>query len=242
MTDPFEEFEFKPLTEGLGFHKKNKKESTSSMPMNSMGLDIAEESPLRSPLPRQPKAPTPQPMNDSSAAVDEILQTLRSKQVAEQKTPAAQMTKPAPAMAAPKYKPSVSNFSAMFLDFMLVLAASLLCMIVLFSITKADISSTLFGENVDPMILISTVTLFAVVTFIYLVVHRVFLGATPGEWAYDQRLGQPEEMGTIMYAVGTVVRSLIVILTGFFPIPVLSMIMKTDIAGKLSGLKIYERQ
>jgi hypothetical protein len=240
MTDPFEEFEFKPLTEGLGFHKKTKKET--KMGFNAPGLDILD-SPLNPPLPReisrQARNPAPS-APDSSSAVDEILQILRSKKSIADRIPVEAAPLPETATM-PKLKPAVSSVNAMFLDSMLVLAGTLLCMIVLLSITKADLGATLLSENPNPIVLLATLALFGAVTFIYLVTHRIFLGATPGEWAYDQQLGKQENMGTVGYAVGTVIRSLIVIATGIFPLPLLSVIIRKDIVGIMSGTQIFER-
>ncbi len=95
--DPFDEFEFKPLTDGLGFHKKktatpakeeSKKDALSKNLMKNQGLELIEETstdPLRPPLPRKKNSfqipPTPGELTEvggnGAAAVDEILKTLR---------------------------------------------------------------------------------------------------------------------------------------------------------------------
>jgi hypothetical protein len=176
MKDPFEEFEFKPLTEGLGFHKKAEKPIKAPISLRNMSLDIIEDSPLNPPLPRENKNPNNRPSSDSSTAVDEILQTLRSK-----KMPAME---PAPATkVVVRLKPTVSSLSAMFLDSMLILAGSLLCMIVLLSITKADVAATLFSENPDMTILISTLALFGAVVRLLLFI------LSPIEYFWAQHRG-----------------------------------------------------
>ena len=239
MKDPFEEFEFKPLTEGLGFRKADRQEtgiSKSPAKPVSLGIEFVEDSPLNPPLPRENKSPTFPTQPDSTKAVDEILRTLRSKQ-----TPLPDIQPAAPKKQTIILEPTVSSISAMFLDAMLVLAGSLLCMIILLSVTKADIASTLLSGEPDRAVIAGTIGLFALVTFVYLVANRIFLGATPGEWAYDQRLGIPEDMGTYHYAMSVVIRSLVVILTGLIPLPLLSVIFRIDIAGILSGTQIFER-
>jgi uncharacterized RDD family membrane protein YckC len=254
MADPFEEFEFKPLTEGLGFHKKNKKEAKasqahfhasselSSMEMLENGSlrNIESESPLRPPLPRESKNQKIQyqePLfDDSSAAVEEILQTLRSKQTETPK--AAPSVRTVPPV---RYRTSILNISAFFLDAMLVLAATLLCMIVVLSITKVDITGTLFGSEPSAWIYLSTAALFALVAFIYLAVHRIFLGATPGEWAYDQRIGYPEQVGTASYALSVIARAVFVVLTGIIVVPLVSLFIKRDLAGEVTQTQMLER-
>ncbi len=234
MADPFEEFEFKPLTEGLGFHKKNKKDEA---PLNLLKDHLEIDSPLRPPLPRNTKTQFNMPdMDDSSAAVEEILQTLRSKKNETPKTNVSPRTAPIV-----KYKTGLQNISAFILDAMLVLAATLLCMIVVLSITKVDVTSALFSSESSGLILMSTLALFGLVSFVYLVGHRIFLGATPGEWAYDIRIGHPNDVGTAGYAISVIARSALVVLTGIFTLPLISLFMRRDLVGALSQTQILER-
>lgn len=255
MADPFDEFEFKPLTEGLGFHKKNKKDASAPITTGPIGyqksisasmalLDnpMDFDSPMQPPLPRSNNHPlnktqfkTPE-VDDSSAAVEEILQTLRSKK--------AEVTKSniTPKTATPvRYKASLQNISVFILDAMLVLAATLLCMIVVLSVTKVDISAAFLTSESSAMIYLATFALFALVSFVYLAGHRVFMGATPGEWAYDQRIGRPEQMGTASYALSVIARSAVVVITGIILLPLISIIARRDFVGALSNTQILER-
>lgn len=259
--DPFEEFEFKPLTDGLGFHKKKSSAAkadaevdtfTSQKFIKDQGLELIEESsvdPLRPPLPRK-KANTPAATPDaltevggdgsSSAAVDEILKTLQKSRrfdFDEKKS----KTKITATATKEEFKATTWNFSSALLDSMLVIAASLLCMIILLVITKVDLIGNLTHPDDQGMIYIATVAMFATVAFIYLTVNRIFMGSTPGEWAFDQRIGKPEEMGTAMYSLKVVVRSALVILTGFIVFPVLSAVLGKDIAGSITGAKLLKK-
>lgn len=256
--DPFEEFEFKPLTEGLGFHKKKSPTAKSSADLDSSfevtkpgssfshtGLSLLEEEgldPLRSPLPRKNSGPAPEPeATSTSTAVDEILKTLqKNRRLDFENKPATKIS----AQVTPRkveYKEDVWNFSSALLDGMLVMAASLLCMIVLLMITKADLIANLTHPDDGGMIYLSTFALLATVTFIYLVVNRMFTGSTPGEWAFEQRLGKPPELETYQYPLKVAARSLLVIATGFIVLPILSLILKKDIAGKITGAKLYKK-
>ncbi len=243
MADPFEEFEFKPLTEGLGFHKKNKKETPPiSVRFNSASMNLLDghvdiDSPLQPPLPRNTRTQFNVPdMDDSSAAVEEILQTLRSKKSEIPKSNVTPRTTPVV-----RYKAGLQNISAFILDAMLVLAATLLCMIIVLSITKVDVTSAIFSSDSGRLIYLSTIALFGLVSFVYLVGHRIFLGATPGEWAYDLRIGHPNEVGTSGYAISVIARSALVVLTGIFTLPLVSLIMRRDLVGDLSQTQILER-
>jgi hypothetical protein len=256
--DPFEEFEFKPLTEGLGFHKKKNPPAKSSVDFDSSfevtkpgtslsqtGLSLLEEDegldPLRSPLPRKSNTPAPEPEQSStSTAVDEILKTLQKNRRLDFDTkPATKIS--TPTVKKVEYKADVFNFSSALLDGMLVMAASLLCMIVLLMITKADLIANLTHPDDGGMIYLSTFALIATVSFIYTVVNRMFTGSTPGEWAFEQRLGQPDELNSAYFPLKVAARSLLVIVTGFIVLPIASLIMKKDLAGEITGVKLYKK-
>lgn len=256
--DPFEEFEFKPLTEGLGFHKKKTPAAKSAVDVDAFqsqnvikdhGLDLIEEpsiDPLRPPLPRKAKGHIPEisdtvtPGAPASTAVDEILKTLqKNRQLDFEKNKSTKQQ-----MAAPKaeeLKPAVWNFSSALLDTMLVVAATLLCMIILLVITKVDLIGNLTHPDSQGMIYLATALLIGGVSFIYLAVNRVIMGYTPGEWAFDQRIGKPAETGSPMYSIRVAARSLLVVVTGFILFPILSLIMGYDVAGVITGAPLMKK-
>lgn len=249
--DPFEEFEFKPLTDGLGFHKKktNTQQNNSddsllfkSTNLASQGLELIEESavdPLRPPLPRKKINPQPSTLetsaSDSSQAVNEILKTLQSNKHLEFNS----KTKNTPAKD--EFKKTTWSFSAVLLDSMLVVAASLLCMIILLLVTKVDLIGNLKNPDSQGMIYLATFSIFAGVSFIYLTMNRVFLGYTPGEWAFDQRVGLPEDLDKATFSLKVLVRAVFIIATGFVLLPILSVLFNKDLAGSLSGAKLYKK-
>lgn len=261
--DPFEEFEFKPLTEGLGFHKKKQASGAAAQPepetirsplLKDQGLGLIEEGstdPLRPPLPRK-KASTIPAGPDSltevggsgttgaSVAVDEILKTLQKnrrleldKTLPKQKFTATSTKE--------EFKRTTWSFSASMLDAMLVVAASLLCMIILLIVTRADLIGNLRNPDAQGMIYISIFFLFAGVAFIYLTVNRIFVGCTPGEWAFDQRIGKPEELNRASFSLKVIARSLLVVATGFIVLPLLSLLFNEDLAGSITGAHLYKK-
>jgi uncharacterized RDD family membrane protein YckC len=256
--DPFDEFEFKPLTDGLGFHKKKTQkqglvtptELPSAKPdlLKGQGLELIDETsvdPLRSPLPRKSKIAVPDltevggsPTN-APTAVDEILKTLQKNRSFEFEKAKAKAKISAP--QAEEFKATSWSFSAALLDSMLVIAASLLCMIILLVVTKADLIGNLSHPDSEGMIYIATLSLFAGVSFIYLLVNRLFMGQTPGEWAFDQRIGKPMELNSTVYAVQVLARSVLVIATGFIVLPLISAIFGRDIAGEITGARLYKK-
>lgn len=258
--DPFEEFEFKPLTDGLGFHKKksatpakdNMKTDPFAKNLKNQGLELIDETatdPLRPPLPRKKNTPV-QPLpttpgaltevgGDGSTAVDEILKTLQKNRRLDFDTKPQKISPATPAKE--EYKTTTFSFSAAMLDGMLIIAASLLCMIVLLVITKVDLIGNLSNPDSQGMIYLATASLFATVSFIYLTLNRMYLGWTPGEWAFDQRIGKPEELNKAIFSLRIVARSLVVIFSGFVVLPLLSTLFNKDFAGILTGARLYKK-
>lgn len=256
-TDPFEEFEFKPLTEGLGFHRKDKAadlpvpgtKATASVNLPPQRTpDFAEEtapsSPLKAALPRKPLSAMPAITEDntpSSSPVDDILKSLQKSRHLEIEKDRRQMKEIKNPKKQETFKPTVPSLSAGLLDGLLVTAASLLCMIIVLVVTKVDLLANLANPDTEGLVYAATACLFIGVGFIYTVINRIFLGFTPGEWAYDVRLGLPTEQGTAMYAGQVLLRQLLVTATGVFILPILSVIMKKDLAGKVTGLQLQTK-
>ncbi len=237
-----DEFEFKPLTEGLGFHKKNQEKPTSPKTALKFQAEAMPDLSIQTPLPRKGfdsttslKKPAATP--PANTTVDEILKTLNEKRSVDFSNEKSKLREPAPIV----YKNSTWDLSASLLDAMLVTAGTLLCLILLLVVTRVDLFANLYHPDGQGMVYWSLVALVATVSWIYLVGHRVFLGFTPGEWVFDQRLGKPEEFGTTDYAWKAVLRSTVVLLTGFIVFPLISFAMNRDYLGKLMGIELVKR-
>lgn len=133
------------------------------------------------------------------------------------------------------------SFTAAFLDGLLIVASCLLCLIVLLSITRMDLIS-LLTQSGQTEIYFSTFLLFAVVAMTYLTTTRVFLGSTPGEWAFDQQAGTDDEQSETQYILKVVYRSALAIGTGFILMPIVSFALAKDILGEITGLHLFERR
>lgn len=251
--DPFDEFEFKPLTEGLGFHKKKsetapeKSEAKSKRPeslLRDKGFSLLEEevtnNTLSQPLPRKSrhKIENFEEPSTSTTAVDDILKNLQKNRHfdMENTTAALKNTK-----TTEEYKPTNWSFSATFLDGMLILASSLLCMIIMLTVTRVDLVANLKNPDEAGMIYMATLALIMAVTFIYMVVNRAFLGCTPGEWAFDQRIGKPEQMTTLSYVPRLAARTLLVMITGYIVLPIVSLFTGKDAAGSITGVTLHKK-
>lgn len=86
------------------------------------------------------------------------------------------------------------------------------------------------------------ILLFIITGWSYLIFSRVFMGASIGEKSCDLRLGQPLQRFQADYILKVIFRSTLIIVTGIFVLPLLSAFFRRDLAGDLSGVKIYSLQ
>lgn len=260
--DPFEEFEFRPINEGLGFHRKQKtqqntqltaqtataiKNTASASPTTFTAAPVTKpaSNTFAAPLPRQENRTQTTPRgyqvptieDDSIAkaqtAVNEILKNLNHKR----QTDFIYETEKQRELL----KKSKPFFFAATLDAMLITASFLLSMIAMLTITKVDLFLNLGHAESSQLVYVATVGLFLAVTFIYMVVNRAFAGYTPGEWAFDQRCGQEEQMNTLSYIPRLALRTLVVMMTGFVTLPLLSYLFNTDVAGQIAGVNLFRK-
>lgn len=81
--------------------------------------------------------------------------------------------------------------------------------------------------------------IFAVAGWMYLITVRTMMGSTIGEWACELRLGQPQERLQAGYILRVVWRSTLILGTGVITLPLCSLVVGRDVAGVLSGLRLF---
>lgn len=249
--DPFEEFEFKPLTEGLGFHKKKESTATPAIEFQASGLDMIHETTttpektselFNPPLPRKrtelkiEEKKTPNP-----SAVDDILSTLNKRrldvEIEENREALKRLNKKENIV----WTTTTANAGAIVLDSMLITASGLLCMIILLMVTKVDLVANIADPDQYGMIYLATWGVFAMTTFVYSVVNRMFLGYTPGEWAFEQRVGRPDDLKDAFFPIQLALRSIIVIASGWILMPIISYFTGRDYVGEWSGAQLFKK-
>ncbi len=280
MTD-IDDFEFRPLTEGLGFQKKtnqpseatdkafqslrsSESSSTGSLHSSLFDLDSSRSSsPSSTGFSKSPSAsslsgehhlhsffgpdvdtparsPQDSPSPHPDTAVDDILRTLKKNNLdffnEDQKKSHA-----FPKSPGPQWTMSTNSLMALFLDGLLILAICLTAMILLILVVDVDLMGVLRATN-DWSLVASHISIFAGFSIIYLLSSRCYLGATPGEWAFDQQLGNPAEQKTPIYPLKVFVRSILVVFSGFLIFPFLSWVLGYDVAGKISDVRLMERR
>lgn len=302
--DPFDEFEFKPLTDGLGFHKKSvnlkdglkksgvlqdelqpipsalPKLMTDEAPIAPLKkhtfedvLSALEKSPLqrdnkkdggltftevlpRDPAPNKKSAmeiETPRaPVNSPFPRPDAYKSPAIRKPVVTPAVPeASKAVQPAPAIGtkrgasnSPKSKlaPATMSIESALLDLIIVTGLSLVFMVALLMVTKVDLNIVFKNLNTDFMTQISLGVMFLAVMQMYVVISRSFFGRTLGEWTFDLQMGEDEEQKNGIYPVQIAARSALVTLTGLILLPLISAIIGRDVAGQITGVKLYRHR
>lgn len=250
MSDPFDEFEFKPITDGLGFHKKKtefKMDSSLDSILKDNGLDLLDQDNkdlLRSPLPRNSFSLENKTIIEdvsTSKAVDEILKTLQNNKRLDFDKDKQNIKDSLKAPVKDQFLATTVSGQAIFLDSMLVIAGSLMCMISLLIVTRVDLIGNLTNTNSDWSIYAATASVFSLVTLVYMTVNRFVLGCTPGEWAFDQRIGKPEQMEQASYGFRIMARTMLNIFSGLIILPIMSTLLGRDIAGEISGTSLVKK-
>ncbi len=270
--DPFEEFEFKPITDGLGFHRNQKPLNEKAAPLvenkastnqtSKQTKSVAGQSAaamFSTPLPNKKSKPVTVDTSDLDSyqtraslaqgqthdIVDEILKNIEtSKQKASQQfeIPKNQVTKVITSKTEAVYKASGPLFTAMVLDLMLVVASSLLFLVALLAITKIDLLQNIRNPDDQGSVYISLFLLFCSVGFIYYVTFRSFLGYTPGEWAYDQKIQVRGDKVDFFALTKIALRSILIMVTGGFIVPLVSWAFDRDFLGEFLDLPLVRRK
>lgn len=252
--DQEDEFQFKPLTKGLGFHRKEVQKTTfetqdetqtlnlKKTQFKARGLDLLEddkEFDFRSPLPqRNPsKSADFESLSPASTAVDEILKNVRPQNKLKS-SPTTEKIKPQIQQSTFEQVPV--SLGAGILDGMLIVAGTLLGFIVLLSVTKVDLFANLANPQ-SSEIFFASGAVFVGVSIIYYLITRVFLGCSAGEWAYDQQMGLPKDQQSWTFSLMIVLRSVLALATGIVVLPLLSAIFRRDLLGQWIGLELYRR-
>lgn len=301
--DPFDEFEFKPLTDGLGFHKKAVslkdglknsgvlEDELQTVPVSAPKglLDEAEPAPLKKhtfedvlsalektplqrkgaaaglefteTLPREPKKKamdieTPRP--EAKAPVQSPFPRPDAYRAPVPGTPAV----PVPAKKVPaqqdlanvgtrrgaadspqqrKLQPATMSVPSAFLDLVIVTALALVFLVALLMVTKVDLNVVLRNLSRDFMTQIALGVMYVAVMQMYVVICRSFFGATLGEWTFDLQVGQDTEQKQETYPLKVAFRSILITMTGLVLLPLISALLRRDIAGQLSGVKLYRQ-
>src|SRR5690606_14758410 len=167
----------------LGLNSKRAESPSISKKKSGLSQPAFRRAFLESPLPRPPAPTAPAPFT-SDKAVENILKSLNESNKNLNFSDKGKQDSP--------YNQVSPSIGAGFLDLLLIASLELIYLMSLIFTLKVDLLKTL--SHGSPDVWIATAAVFLGVGFVYYTVQRIFLGFTIGDWAYEQRLGLPDEM------------------------------------------------
>lgn len=141
-----------------------------------------------------------------------------------------------------QYQELTSSFASAAIDALIVLGLASLFVVSLVAITGVDIVAMLTSRELSGRTMMELGLLYAGVTLFYFMLSRGLFGSTLGDWAFDIQLGSEKERNHIMYPFQVIFRTFVILVTGVFIVPIVSLAFGKDMAYYFSGLKLYSRQ
>lgn len=259
-SDLFEEFEFKPLSAGLGFHKKDKEAaaplSVSAAPSGASSSASSLSIDIKAPLPRKKNAPAKQQaaptatvaadgvidLDDKSPMIDTLKDVLTERTYKRLKAERPWEIDELTQAAQPEtWKKTSFDLTALLMDTFIVGAFFLLALMVFVAVTEIDLVHAINRGNVDENILMALGALGVATAWIYMVSCRLFAGMTAGEFIFDQRLGLDSDFEKASYGWKVALRTTILFATGLVVFPLIEEITRKDLLGSLLNLHHYRK-
>ena len=138
--DVFDEFEFKPITQGLGFHRQ----ATPQTPPQPVPKQFSATTAYYPETTQNPKAKIP-PANHTVEAILKTLNEQKKYEITNEKQALKTQN------LEEKFVRSHWNFSAVLLDAMLIFSMNLICLIIVLSVTKVDLFLNLLPTHPDSL-------------------------------------------------------------------------------------------
>ncbi|MNK08044.1 hypothetical protein D3C87_259680 [compost metagenome] len=137
------------------------------------------------------------------------------------------------------YRLAMWSFLASIIDGLILIAISCVFMVMFSLVVHSPFAEVLkvIQHSQHRLLFFAEVMMGA--SWLYLIAIRGLMGASIGEWACNLRLGQPHERLGSFYILKVAFRSTLILLTGVIVLPFLSMLFGRDVAGIVTGLKLF---
>lgn len=247
MDELDDNFEFRPITEGLGFHRKVK-----SIRDEIENANLAQEE-LGTQIPSAQKSTLDSLMTSINTKMD-FLGDIPLEKPRTSVPPPANIKIETKKIAKPEEKEKISqvrdlhlcpisfSFSAMIFDAIMSFALSLLFLIGLVVATDMDLGRLLQASTMYLTNQIGLVVLYIAVAQLYVIATRAFAGQTLGEWAFDIQLGTNEDQEQALFPLLVFARATLITMTGVIIIPIIALIFGTDYAARVLSLRLYRAE
>ena len=126
-----------------------------------------------------------------------------------------------------------------FIDGLILISISCFAVILFSFLMRTPARDVLKFISIEPNVAKIFFCSFLFSFWAYLVIMRIFMGASLGEWTCQLRLGQPAQRLRTSYFLRVIARTTLILLTGIVTIPILSLMLKRDLIGELTGVRVY---
>lgn len=240
--DLFEEFEFRPLSTGLGFHKRNESSASTTD-------SVSDTAVVKMPLPRNQSKTAESPFVDNLKAVYQEKASQRIKQNRvwdiEDKIIEPSVTSGAvPSVDAQTdvvWRKSFFDLTALLIDSVIISAIFMFSLALMHIAAGIDVLSVLAANTLDQGLVTAMVVLLAAIGWLYMVSSRASAGQTAGEFIFDHRLGLPEQFSESSYIWRMALRTTLMFATGLIIFPLIEEITGKDLLAKLLNLQHYRK-
>lgn len=137
------------------------------------------------------------------------------------------------------FRLSIWMWLAAAIDALVVMSLTCFFMLCYSALLKLGLKSTLGFTLTKENLAITFSVFFLFSGWMYFITTRALVGASIGERTCSLRLGQPHERIKRSYLPRLIVRTTLTLVTGIVTLPLLSLLFKTDIVGRITGLNIY---
>lgn len=137
------------------------------------------------------------------------------------------------------FKLALWSWMSAFIDSLILTSISCFTVILFSFLMKTSARDIFKFISIEPNITKMFVVSFLFSFWVYLIMMRIFMGASLGEWSCQLRLGQPVQRIKTSYIFKVIARTTLILLTGVITLPILSLIFKRDLVGEITGIRIY---
>lgn len=131
------------------------------------------------------------------------------------------------------------SWMSAFIDALVLTSISCFSLILFSFLMKTPAREVFRSISIEPTVAQMFLMSFVFSFWAYMIMMRVFMGASLGEWSCQLRLGQPIQRIKPGYTLRVMARTTILLLTGVIVFPFLSLIFKRDLLGDITGIRIY---
>lgn len=130
------------------------------------------------------------------------------------------------------------SWMAAMIDTLILISMSCVFLIVFSRIVHTPLNYLFLNLTHQKSFLYLYLQILLISSWFYMVLVRSYLGGSIGEWACHLRLGHPEERLSPRYISKIILRPTLILCTGIFILPILSMFLGKDVTGKIIGCRL----